>query len=160
MDRLEVDVRAFDESDSEAVLEFGLRAFEPVYDAWSVILGDSVYRSFYPDWRASQSQAILASVRTQRAWVAASNAGPVGFVTVVMHSAEVGEIDMLAVDPRAQRQGIGQKLIETALDYMRSQGARRAELGTGGDPGHAAARRAYERAGFVGLPLVHYYKEL
>lgn len=67
---------------------------------------------------------------------------------------------MLAVDPTAQRQGIGRRLIETALDYMRSEGVTRAELGTGGDPGHAAARRAYERAGFVGLPLVHYYKEL
>jgi len=85
---------------------------------------------------------------------------PAGFVTVVLHSSEVGEIDMLAVAPEAQRQGIGQRLIDTALDYMRSEGVKRAELGAGGDPGHAAARHTYERAGFVGLPLVHYYKEL
>lgn len=155
-----MEVRAFDDGDSDAVLEFALRAFEPVYNAWRVILGDSVYQAFYPDWRTSQSAAVLASIHTHRAWVAVSADKPVGFVTVVLHSAEVGEIDMLAVDPEVQRHGIGQRLIDTALDFMRSQGVARAELGTGGDPGHAAARRAYERAGFVGLPLVHYYKQL
>lgn len=160
MERAEVDVRAFVDGDSDTVLEFALRAFEPAYNAWRVILGDSVYQAFYPDWRASQSAAVLASIHTHRAWVAVRAGRPVGFVTVVLHSAEVGEIDMLAVDPEAQRQGIGRRLIDTALDFMRSQGIMRAELGTGGDPGHAAARRAYERAGFVGLPLVHYYKQL
>ena len=83
-----------------------------------------------------------------------------GFVTVVLHDADQGEIDMLAVDPARQRNGIGQKLIDTALEFMRTHGVTHGELGTGGDPGHAAARRAYERAGFVGLPLVHYYKQL
>lgn len=160
MDRVKVDVRDFQESDSDAVLEFALRSFEPIYDAWRVILGDSLYQAYFPDWRASQSAAVLASVRGHRAWVAVSEGTPVGFVTVVLHSSEAGEIDMLAVAPEAQRRGIGQTLIETALDYMRSQGVTRAELGTGGDPAHAAARRAYERAGFVGLPLVHYYKQL
>jgi hypothetical protein len=31
---------------------------------------------------------------------------------------------------------------------------------TGGDPGHAAARATYERAGFAALPVVRYFKEL
>jgi hypothetical protein len=35
-----------------------------------------------------------------------------------------------------------------------------AEIGTGGGPGHAAARRVYEKAGFTALPLVGYYKAL
>jgi len=35
-----------------------------------------------------------------------------------------------------------------------------AVVGTGGDPGHAPARRVYEKAGFVGLPLVRYYASL
>ena len=35
-----------------------------------------------------------------------------------------------------------------------------AHIATGGDPGHAAARHTYEKAGFTALPLVRYYKEL
>jgi hypothetical protein len=33
-------------------------------------------------------------------------------------------------------------------------------IGTGGDPGHAPARRTYEAAGFTPLPLVRYYRLL
>jgi hypothetical protein len=31
---------------------------------------------------------------------------------------------------------------------------------TGGDPGHAPARRAYEKAGFALLPIARYFKNL
>jgi hypothetical protein len=31
---------------------------------------------------------------------------------------------------------------------------------TGGDPGHTAARRTYEKAGYVLLPIVRYFKNL
>jgi hypothetical protein len=31
---------------------------------------------------------------------------------------------------------------------------------TGGDPGHAAARRTYEKAGYVHLPIARYFKNL
>jgi hypothetical protein len=43
---------------------------------------------------------------------------------------------------------------------MRAAGLTLAGIGTGGDPGHAPARAAYEKAGFTPLPLVHYYKAL
>lgn len=33
-------------------------------------------------------------------------------------------------------------------------------VATGGDPGHAPARRTYERLGFAPPPLVQYYKKL
>jgi hypothetical protein len=31
---------------------------------------------------------------------------------------------------------------------------------TGGEPGHAAARRTYEKAGYVILPIARYVKNL
>jgi hypothetical protein len=31
---------------------------------------------------------------------------------------------------------------------------------TGGDPGHAAARRTYEKAGYILLPIARYFKSL
>jgi hypothetical protein len=35
-----------------------------------------------------------------------------------------------------------------------------AVLATGGDTGHAAARRVYERLGFRSLPRAHYFRAL
>jgi hypothetical protein len=47
-----------------------------------------------------------------------------------------------------------------AFDRMRDAGTRVVAVGTGGGPGHAAARGAYESVGFTALPLVRYYKAL
>jgi hypothetical protein len=51
-------------------------------------------------------------------------------------------------------------LNDFALQLFKEQGMKLALVGTGGDPGHAPARRAYERAGYTALPLVNYYKDL
>jgi hypothetical protein len=48
-----------------------------------------------------------------------------------------------------------------ALARMKALGAALATVGTGGDPSHAPARRAYEKAGFgVGIGSVHLYRLL
>lgn len=67
---------------------------------------------------------------------------------------------MLAVHPAHQNHGVGTGLNTFALEKMKEAGVKVVELGTGGDEGHAPARRSYEKAGFTGLPLVRYYKEL
>jgi hypothetical protein len=43
---------------------------------------------------------------------------------------------------------------------MKQAGMRLAVVGTGGEDGHAPARRSYEKAGYTGLPLVRYYKKI
>ena len=67
---------------------------------------------------------------------------------------------MLAVDPDYQQRGIGVALVDFADDRITELGNPLAEIGTGGDPGHAPARRLYERAGFTPVPLVRYIKAL
>ena len=67
---------------------------------------------------------------------------------------------MLAVDPGAQDRGVGTALTEFATDWLRSSGMRVAMVGTGGDPGHAPARRVYEKAGYTLLPLARYFRAL
>lgn len=64
---------------------------------------------------------------------------------------------MLAVDPDHQGQGVATELVTVAQEFMRAAGVSVADVATGGDPGHAAARRTYETAGFTALPLVCYY---
>ena len=46
------------------------------------------------------------------------------------------------------------------MEEMRTGGLKYVKVGTGGDPSHAAARRAYEKAGFVPIPVVNYFKSL
>jgi hypothetical protein len=43
---------------------------------------------------------------------------------------------------------------------MRSHGMDIAVVETGGDPGHAPARAAYEGAGFTVLPIARYFRLL
>jgi GNAT superfamily N-acetyltransferase len=67
---------------------------------------------------------------------------------------------MLAVDPAAQGEGVGTVLTRTATDWLRASGMRVAMIDTGGDPGHAPARRVYEKAACTLLPVARYLKAL
>ena len=98
---------------------------------------------------------------TATVWVAEQQGRPVGFVALRIDlDSRTGEIYMLAVDPPVQRQGIGTALTSFAVQRLRDAGVGLVVVGTGGDAGHASARRVYEKVGFVGLPLVRYYARL
>jgi ribosomal protein S18 acetylase RimI-like enzyme len=96
-----------------------------------------------------------------RVWVAVEGEQTAGFVAVRLLAADrIGEIYMIAVDPDFQRRGIATALTQHALDWFRTAGMTVAMVETGGDPGHAPARRAYESAGFRALPTVKYFRKL
>jgi len=86
----------------------------------------------------------------------------VGFVAVEIYEPEpsVGQISILAVDPDHQGSGIGTALTTFALDRLTDAGMEVAMVETGGDPGHAAASRTYEKAGYVPLPSARHFKNL
>jgi ribosomal protein S18 acetylase RimI-like enzyme len=156
-------IRPLTPADIAAVVEFSLRAWAPVFASFRTVLGVRVYQAVYPDWTATQARAVEAVCQddTAAVWVAEQHGRPVGYVAVRIHPDDgTGEIDMLAVDPLMQRQGIGTMLTSFAVEQLRDAGMRLVVVGTGGDPGHAPARRVYEKAGFVGLPLVRYYARL
>jgi ribosomal protein S18 acetylase RimI-like enzyme len=156
-------IRPLAAADIAAVVEFSLRAWAPVFESFRSVLGERVYQALYPDWTTSQARAVEAVCQddTAKVWVADQHGRPVGYVAVRIHPDDrTGEIEMLAVDPLVQCQGIGTALTSFAVQRLRDAGMRLAVVGTGGDPGHAAARRVYEKAGFVGLPLVRYYARL
>ena len=156
-------IRPLTPADTAAVVEFSLRAWAPVFESFRTVLGERVYQALYPDWATSQARAVEAVCQddTAAVWVAEQHGRPVGYIAVRIHADDrTGEIEMLAVDPLVQRQGIGTALTSFAVQRLRDAGMRLAVVGTGGDPGHAPARRVYEKAGFVGLPLVRYYARL
>jgi GNAT superfamily N-acetyltransferase len=85
-----------------------------------------------------------------------------GFVVAAIadSSRSIGEIVMLAVDPPQQRRGVGRALTDHATAWLRDTGMSVAVIGTGGDPGHAPARRLYEQAGYRLMPAAQYFKLL
>ena len=157
-------VRPLDDRDAEAVVGLSLRAWAPVFASIEQALGSEIYGLLFPDgWLASQRQAVEAVCASQekRVWVAEVDGTTVGFVAVDLHpESSMGEIHMLAVDPDHQGNGIGTALTEFALARIKGAGMKVAMVETGGDPGHAAARRTYEKAGYLHLPIARYFKNL
>jgi ribosomal protein S18 acetylase RimI-like enzyme len=157
-------VRPLDDRDAEAVVGLSLRAWAPVFASIERALGSEIYGLLFPDgWLASQRQAVEAVCASQekRVWVAEVDGTTVGFVAVDLHpESSMGEIHMLAVDPDHQGNGIGTALTEFALARIKDAGMKVAMVETGGDPGHAAARRTYEKAGYLHLPIARYFKNL
>lgn len=59
------------------------------------------------------------------------------------------EIKTMRVTAAARGRGVGRRLLEHLLEQARARGARRLSLETGVEDYFAAARRLYQRAGFV-----------
>jgi GNAT superfamily N-acetyltransferase len=157
-------LRPYQPADLDPILELSILAWEPVFTAWQRILGPALYPvAIYADWRAGQRE-VVAKYCTDEAmhtWVAEVDGEVAGFIVYDLNAqTRVAEVQLLAVRPVEQNQGIGTQLNLFALEQFRAAGMRMAVVGTGGDEGHAPARRAYEKAGYTGLPTMRYYQLL
>jgi GNAT superfamily N-acetyltransferase len=155
-------VRRYEERDLDAIVCLSLRAWAPVFVSIEQAMSPDVFRALYPDWRTNQRKAVEAVCADKQGnvWVGDEDGGVIAFVAVNLHSDQLGEIHMLAVDPDYQRRGIGAALTDVALDWLKSKGVSVAMVETGGDPGHAPARQTYEKSGFQLLPIARYFKKL
>src|SRR5262245_23434806 len=102
-------IRNFDKSDLTSVVELSLRAWDPVFASIEQSMQPEVYQHFFPDWRSEQRASVEAVCTDPKAkiWVAQTDGAVAGFVAVQCRSPTFGEIYMIAVDPRQQRQRIG-----------------------------------------------------
>jgi GNAT superfamily N-acetyltransferase len=159
-----VEIRELHQSDLDAIVEFSLRAWEPVFASLREVLGDPIFFRLKPDWKAAQAEEVTASCTSDErdAFVAIADGRPVGFATVALNAfnERMGVIEIIGVDPDFQRRGIASQLTQHALDHMRQCGMDIAAAETGGDPGHVPARAAYEALGFTLLPSARYLKVL
>jgi ribosomal protein S18 acetylase RimI-like enzyme len=154
-------VRRATDADTDAIVALALRAWTPVFASFAAVLGEDLYQRVYPDWESYQAGSVREALGRNETWVAEAGGRVDGFVNVIFDETErSGEIYMIAVDPPAQRQGVATRLTELALEEMRARGLDLATVATGADPGHAPARRTYEKAGFVAFPQVWYAKLL
>ena len=162
-------IRPFEDRDAEEIVGLSLRAWEPAYASLERVLGAEIFRRQHPDWWEDQRRAVRSVLAANKGNVWVAEADPVaragavaGFVAVETDHPEegMGEISMLGVEPDRQGVGIGTALTMFALERLKEAGMGVAMVETGGDPGHAPARRAYEEAGFTLLPIARYFKNL
>lgn len=155
-------IRAFRDEDRPAVVDLSLRAWAPVFVSIEAAMNPEIYRIFYPDWREAQAKAVsdACADAAMSAWVAEEAGRVAGFVVTRRCDETLGEIYMVAVDPDFQKAGIGRALADFAVERLKEAGASIAMVETGADPGHAPARRTYEKAGFEPLHAVRYFKKI
>lgn len=161
---MDLHIRPVCNNDVEDLVQLSLLAWGPIFDSFEQILGSNIYPLIWPDWKIGQRAAVENVCKDGEkvvVLVAEVEKVVVGFLAYELSTKEqVGEVQLLAVHPEYQNLGIGTELNKFALREMRERGMKMARVETGGDPSHAPARRSYEKAGYTGLPLVRYFKDL
>jgi ribosomal protein S18 acetylase RimI-like enzyme len=127
-------IRPLAADDVDALGEISLRAWAPVHQSMADVLGRRLNQLVYPDWRASQEADLRQACTDESVSVTAAadrTQRLLGFVSVVIRNAVEGEIDMIAVDPGRQRNGVGRVLMEHGVNEIRAAGCRFASVATG-----------------------------
>lgn len=160
-----VQIRRFESGDLPALQEIRRAAFAPVFLSFREMVGDEIAAIAFAS--ADEEQAglldqICAAGSGHEILVITLGSEPVGFVSFTIdREKRIGEIGLNAVDPAHAGKGIGSWMYERVLARMKELGMAVATVGTGADPSHEAARRAYEKAGFgPAIPSLHYYRQL
>jgi GNAT superfamily N-acetyltransferase len=140
-------------------------AFAPVFRSFASIVGEAIAPLAFAHADAEQARLLGDLCRAgsdHEVLVAVVDGAVVGFVSFAAEAEKrVGEIGLNAVYPDHAGRGTGTAMYEHVLARMRERGIALATVSTGGDPSHAPARRAYQKAGFgPALPSVSLYKLL
>lgn len=158
-------IRPLETNDLDAVLDLSIAAWQPVFDSFAKILGSSIFDHLYaPDWESSQRSSVkrvCLDDEMEPFVVVAESGGVAGYIALAHDTeSDIGIVEQIAVHPDHQRRGYARALMEFAIERFQSKGVAFANVGTGGDPGHAPARALYEAVEFTALPLVNYYKAI
>lgn len=157
-------IRPYRPEDRDSVVRIANRAWQGIYDAYVDMLGLDLFDALVPDRETGKGRQLAKQCdeAPERIYVCEEDGRLVGFVTFWLNREQgIGYIGNNAVAPECGLKGKGQEMYRAVLDHFRREGMRFAGVGTGGDPGHARARRAYERAGFdIIKPDVHFFMRL
>ena len=154
----------YEESMRQNALDIALRAWEPVFPQMKKAVPGFVYDAFYPDgWQARQLSDLgqILDDEPETVDVALVDGVMAGWACTRIHPEDsMGEVYVIAVAPDFQRRGIGRALMEHSQNRAMDAGMTMMMVETGGDPGHAPARAAYEAGGYQRWPVARYFKDL
>lgn len=142
--------------------EIAIKAWTPIRQEFKKLLGEEIYQHYFNDWQTKKKNSVINSLKAGRGYVALVDGNVAGFISYnVDKDSKNGEILENAVDCDYHGMGIGTKMYMLVMDKMKEEGMEYVTVTTGGDDGHAPARRSYEKAGFEKfLPSVKYFKKL
>lgn len=145
-------IRAFQVPDLDELQKIREAAFAPVFQSFREIVGPAISEVALASEETEQA-ALLTKLCSEEApdqvFVGVVDGRIVGFVAVSLDAEKkLGELGLNAVAPEHTGKGYGTALYRHALDVMKAAGMKAATVGTGGDPSHLPARRAYKKAGF------------
>lgn len=148
-------IRRLAPADVQACVAFGVEAFRSVYASFETLYGPDLFERIEPDWEATQASYISSAITDSddETWVYDLDGRPAGFVVLKMDAHGIADIDLLAVDPEVQGQGIATMLNRFAFDRSQEASMAYVVVATADDLGHAPARHSYERAGFSPMPI-------
>ncbi|MEA4824202.1 MAG: GNAT family N-acetyltransferase [Clostridiaceae bacterium] len=158
----EIVITAAESEYIEPAVQIAIAAWTPIREIFREELGDELYEGFFAGWQASKRRDVERGLQSGRGYVALLDGRVVGFISYTLSDdRKIGTIGTNAVAPDCRGKGIGPRLYAFVQERMRGEGAEFAQVETGGDEGHAPARRAYEKAGFERfLPQRCYFKKL
>jgi ribosomal protein S18 acetylase RimI-like enzyme len=160
-----LNIRRFQEADLPAMQQVRQAAFKPVFQSFRDIVGEEIYLlalSHSDREQAELLESLCKAGSADKMFVVTIDETIVGFASFSLnHEKRTGEIGLNAVHPDQAGRGIGTQMYGFVMARMKEAGMALVTVGTGGDPSHAPARRAYQKAGFgPALPSVFLYKTL
>lgn len=158
-----MNIREYKLEDKKTLIEIALRAWEPVFAGVKMSLSPEVHALFVPDWKTQQIQSVnqVCDDAEIEVIVAEGEDAIIGYSAIKSHPDDaIGEVYMIAVDPFYQGKGYGRRLIDESMKIIKAKGYNLVMIETGGDPGHAPARRVYEGMGFEMWPVARYLKKI
>ncbi|MFZ2013572.1 MAG: GNAT family N-acetyltransferase [Nocardioides sp.] len=159
-----MNIRDYHSSDLPALIALTIETFRPLFEQHLPgQLASEVFTHDHGDWEGDYRQEVptfFDADNDRFVTLAEEAARIVGYVGWNITNGDSGRLEMVAVSPSAQHQGVGTALCHEVLDRLRSRGVMVVHVGTGGDMFHAPARRLYEALGFTGYPVVDYTRAL
>jgi ribosomal-protein-alanine N-acetyltransferase len=153
---MEIIIRPFQPGDLETLQRLTIESFE------GLSLDQNVERAFGVlhghDWRWRKVRSIEDDVRSNVAgvFVAEAEGRILGYITTQLdRTAGKARMPNLAVDAAARGQGLGRRLIQHALDYLRDEGIAYAMIET--MAGNEIGEHLYPACGFTEVGrLIHF----
>jgi len=144
-------IRPARDDDLEIIKQIAVEAWEPIYESFRKMAGEEIFTTIYSDWRAEKAEQIARHYRSnpETTLVTEYDGQVVGFITYnIFQQDKAGVIGNNAILPKYQGRGLGTKQYQKVLEIFRARKMAYAQVQTGADESHAAARSAYEKVGF------------
>ena len=161
-------LRYASKDDLSSIDEIAVLCWQPIFESYVSMLGEDLFDISRPDPDQTWQERKIGQIRRHFGkhpdwmWTLQKQSEVIGFLTFHVETEKsAGVIGNNGVHPEHAGQGLGKFMYRHVLDHFRSLGLRFAKVGTGLDPAHLPARRAYEGVGFDrSVPAVEYWQDL